>query len=423
MGNEKTWASDGVLSGTSELLFGHERITLQAILWGCAGMMEVPLLVFADDWGRHPSSCQHLIRHLLVCHKVHWVNTIGTRPPRWNLDTLRRGWEKIRHWTRRSDVGESLPEHLKIHNPRMWPWFRSKWDRRINRRLLGRSLTAVVESLPEPPIAITTLPIIADLVGLLPVRRWVYYCVDDFSEWPGLDGATLRRMEEVLVQRTDTLIAVSETLRERLAGMGRTAHLLTHGVDGDFWSRPQDGATIPQLAEVERPLVVFWGVVDRRMDVEFVRRLDAELTHGTIVLAGPESDPDPALAACRRVVRLGALPFAQLPMLAREAAVLVMPYADLPVTRAMQPLKLKEYLATGKPVVVRDLPATREWADCLDLADTAETFARAVQLRMKTGLPQEQDVTRTRLSEESWEEKARRFEESILPAHSTAVAI
>ena len=37
------------------------------------------------------------------------------------------------------------------------------------------------------------------------------------------------------------------------------------------------------------------------------------------------------------------------PALAREAAVLIMPYADLPVTRAMQPLKLKEYLATDRP--------------------------------------------------------------------------
>jgi glycosyltransferase involved in cell wall biosynthesis len=374
----------------------------------------IPLLVFADDWGRHPSSCQHLIRQLLDRHEVHWINTIGTRPPRFDLSTLRRGWEKVHHWSRRAGTEEVLPDNLKVHNPRMWPWFRSKWDRRLNRYLLRRSLTTLIQTLASSPVVITTLPIVADLVGLLPVRRWVYYCVDDFSEWPGLDGATLQRMEEVLVERVDALIAVSETLRERLTGMGRDAHLLTHGVDLDYWKRPHNGASLGQLSGMERPLVVFWGVVDRRMDAAFVQRLDAELTSGTIVLAGPESDPDPALGKCRRVVRLGSLPFAQLPVLAQEAAVLVMPYSDLPVTRAMQPLKLKEYLATGKPVVVRELPSTREWADSLDLASTPETFARTVRLRATTGLPPEQKVARARLMDESWEEKARKIEAWVL---------
>ena len=69
-----------------------------------------------------------------------------------------------------------------------------------------------------------------------------------------------------------------------------------------------------------------------------------------------------------------------------------MPYADLPVTRAMQPLKLKEYLATGRPVVVRDLPATRAWADCLDLADTPEAFCRGRAAAAGDGLPEGQQA-------------------------------
>src|SRR5438094_4010940 len=54
------------------------------------------LLVFADDWGRHPSSCQHLIRHTLGRYDVYWVNTIGTRTPRLDWATLTRGLEKAR---------------------------------------------------------------------------------------------------------------------------------------------------------------------------------------------------------------------------------------------------------------------------------------------------------------------------------------
>ena len=39
------------------------------------------LIVFADDWGRHPSSSQHLVRELLPQYPTLWVNTVGTRRP------------------------------------------------------------------------------------------------------------------------------------------------------------------------------------------------------------------------------------------------------------------------------------------------------------------------------------------------------
>jgi glycosyltransferase involved in cell wall biosynthesis len=151
------------------------------------------------------------------------------------------------------------------------------------------------------------------------------------------------------------------------------------------------------------------------MDVAFVRRMADDLGRGTVVLAGPRDDPDPALLRLPGVVCAGRLPFDRLPQLARAAAVLVMPYADLPVTRAMQPLKLKEYLATGRPVVVRDLPATRAWADALDLAGTPEAFSAAVRRRIDTGLPAEQRAARGRLAEESWAGKARAFERWVGP--------
>jgi glycosyltransferase involved in cell wall biosynthesis len=368
------------------------------------------LLVFAEDWGRHTSSCQQLVPHLLDRHDVYWVNTIGTRRPTLNRHTIRRALDKARHWLLRQPAPAPLPAHLRVVSPLMWPYFTTTFARKLNLALLRRQLTPLVQSLPEPAVAITKIPIVADLMGVLPVKHWVYYCVDDFSQWPGLDQTTLRRMEELVVQRADRLITVSEVLQERLTRMGRSAHLLTHGVDLDFWRASPPGGVLPGLAGLERPLIVFWGVIDPRMDVGFVRHLAAELTRGTIVLAGPEADFDPALLSIPRVVRLSPLPFADLPRLGHEADVIIMPYIDHPVTRAMQPLKLKEYLATGKPVVVRDLPATRAWADCLDLADTPEMFARAVQLRLTTGLPSSQEQARTRLSGESWAEKARIFE-------------
>jgi glycosyltransferase involved in cell wall biosynthesis len=192
--------------------------------------------------------------------------------------------------------------------------------------------------------------------------------------------------------------------------MGRSSTLLTHGVDVGFWSQQ----AVLEKARASRANVVFWGVIDRRMDAGFVRQLALDLKEGNILLAGPEQESDPMLRKLPHTHHLGSVPFSQLPELARQSAVLVMPYADLPVTRAMQPLKLKEYLATGLPVVVRNLPANREWADCLDLVDTPEGFSAMVRLRQRTGLPESQRGARQRLSAESWDSKAARFADLIL---------
>jgi glycosyltransferase involved in cell wall biosynthesis len=373
------------------------------------------LLVFADDWGRHPSSCQHLVGRLLDRYDVLWVNTIGTRPPRLDLATLARGAEKLRHWAGPERAPSRCPPGLRVLDPRMWPWFRSPLDRRLNRSLLLRQLAPALESLPTPPVAITTLPLVADLIGELPVARWVYYCVDDFTQWPGLDQAALGFMEGRLVQRADAFLAVSETLRDRLGRMGREARLLTHGVDLDHWAGGVDDPRIPALEGLPRPLVVFWGVVDRRLDVQFVKRLRDDMTDGTILLVGPEQGPDPALRDLAGVALVPPMPYERLPGLAREASVLIMPYADLPVTRAIQPLKLKEYLATGKPAVVSDLPATRPWSDCLDLAASPEAFSAAVLGRLATGTPDIQREARGRLANEDWGEKARQFASWALP--------
>lgn len=372
-----------------------------------------PLLVFSDDWGRHPSSCQHLVRHLLRRRKVCWVNTIGMRPPRLDVATLRRSAQKISDWMLPRYVDTAtLPAGLQVSSPRMWPWFRKTFDRRLNRRLLVRQLLGVVKAAAEPWIGVTTLPITADLMGTLPVASWVYYCVDDFGQWPGLDHGSLAAMECEVVRRADVVVAASEALCKRIESLGREAHLLTHGVDIENWIADSPGC--PSVLEgLERPLVMFWGLIDRRLDVEFVHRTAQAMERGTVVLVGPEQDPDPTLFRAPRVARVPSVTYEELPDLAHQASVLIMPYADLPVTQAMQPLKLKEYMATGKPVVARALPAVREWADCLDMEATTDAFAAAVVRRAVNGLPDAHRVARRRLAEESWLAKARHFEQLL----------
>lgn len=386
------------------------------------------LVVFSDDWGRHPSSCQHLVRQLLPSYRVLWVNTIGTRAPRMDMATFRRVREKVRQWSMsapRPDDTDAIDLHhnLRVVNPRMWPWFSKSYDRRLNSFLLNRQLAPLIEALPKPVTAITTLPITADLCGVLPVDKWLYYCVDDFGEWPGLDGDTLRLMDVQMIHRSDEIVAVSQTLQRFIASQGRQSSLLTHGVDLNHWESTQLPAgtppTIPQ--NILGPSVVFWGVVDQRLNIDMLIALSQRLQPGNIFLIGPQQDPDERLRNLPNVHLIGPRPFNLLPQIAAEADVLLMPYADLPVTRAMQPLKMKEYLATGKPVVVSRLPAVEEWHDCLDICHTPEDFADTVLQRIESDVPTDQYIARQRLQSESWKSKAVELRRCLpVTCHETA---
>ncbi len=427
------------------------------------------LLVFSDDWGRHPSSCQHLIGHLLPRYPTLWVNTIGMRRPTLSRDDLRKIWKRLRDWGHPNQP-LLLPDNLRVIAPRMWPGFRTTWQRRCNARSMTRSIVQALQPPIEnnsvtntPVVAVTTLPIVADLVGRLPVDRWVYYCVDDFSVWPGVDGSVMDTMERELIAKVDHALAVSPTLQNRLALMGRQADLLTHGIDLHHWQnvttqslQPEHPAvsenkTSPQpLPEwckgLPRPILLFWGLIDPRLDVSWCRAL-VEQVGGTLVLAGPMQSPSPDLLQLAQrywpldssssssvgevraagvkgdskgsIVLPGPVRYEALPALASWADVLVMPYADLPVTRAMQPLKFKEYLAAGypdagKPVVARALPALADWADAADLVQTSEQAVTQVKERLQNGLPMTQQQARLRLADETWANKALELEARLM---------
>ena len=406
------------------------------------GRVKTRLVVFSDDFGRHPSSSQHLVRELLmmnrVCcgagcrgcetYRVTWVNTVGTRTPELCREDIGRAVGKVKDW-----VGGKTPAKaaaamtglgdtdLEVVNPKMWPGFRKRWQRKVN---AGAMAGAVQKALgervtDERRIVLTTLPITADLVGRLDVDRWVYYCVDDFSVWPGLDSEVMQAMEQELVGKVDDVVVVSETLRDRIAEMGRDSGLLTHGIDRGHWSgalsreRLLKHSRVPQWwPKADGPVALFWGLIDPRLDAQWCKALAGALGErgGSLVLAGPEQNADASVRGLDNTVFPGAIGYDDLPELASLADVLVMPYADAAVTRAMQPLKLKEYLATDRPVVVRDLPATAGWSDCCDVVGDEGAFVQRCLERAGSGLLDGQRMARNwRLADESWSQKAKTF--------------
>lgn len=369
------------------------------------------LIVFADDWGRHPSSSQHLIRELLPHYPTLWVNTVGTRRPSLSSRDIKRGIQKL--WSYIDSDGsinvndKGLPDNLTVVDPLMYPGFRRAWQRRFNTNRVAKAIQPNL--IPDcRHVVITTLPVTADLLGKLKVDRWLYYCVDNYAQWPGTDSFVMQLMEEELVPKADAVACVSEVLQQRAVGMGADQpSLIQHGVNTSIWQTPAtDSVLNARWPSDDQHIALFWGLIDERMDRQWVNAL-VDQQRCRVVFAGPVQDNWLISVINPKAIYVGPIEHRWLPAHAASAQVLIMPYIDAPVTHAMQPLKLKEYLATMKPVVVRDLPSTRQWADCCDLATTSEEFVHVVEKRLKTGTPAEQiEARKRRLADESWTAKA-----------------
>ncbi len=384
-------------------------------------MSAAPFIVFGDDWGAHPSSVQHLFRRIARDHRTLWVNTVGLRPPRLDRADAGRVVRKLRAVVRggakASDAEPTRDLDLHVVSPPMAPWMRPAALRALNRASVRAVVTRAAERLGlRDPIVLTTVPNGVDGAGLAGSRTLVYYCVDDFTAWPGVDPVAASTMERELLDAADLVVATSERLAETRRCRRGPTELLPHGVDVEHLARASEPDTRP-LDGVRRgrPVLGYLGLLDARLDVELVASVAKMRPDWDVVFVGPADTAPDARLELPNVRRVPAVPYARLPEALAAFDVAVLPYVRSELTRAINPLKLREYLASGRPVVATSLPEVRRFEPEVLVADTADDFVAAVE-RCLAGPRDRRAMRRDMLAGEAWDARARRLLDLCLAA-------
>ncbi len=369
-------------------------------------------VVFSDDWGAHPSSCQHLFRVIAQQHPVLWVNTLGMRNPTLTLSDLRKGWGKVAGMLRTPATGCHArvdPPHLQVIRPLMLPFSNVAGVRSLNRGSVVRSVRkASTQMRLRGPVVVATVPNACDYAARLGASRIVYYCVDDFGSWPGLQHDLVRSMEVELIASSDALVATSQHLFRKLAAAGKPLHLLTHGVDLDLFA---EQSTIEHecLAGIPRPRAGYVGLFDERSDQRMLASLAARMPDFSFVITGPVVTDVTRLRQCSNVHFTGPVAYSRLPSLFRGLDVLLIPYEVNELSAAISPLKLKEYLATGKPVVSTPIAEALLQAEHIRIAASMEEWELALRSALSIDTKLRREAMLRALASESWVEKARVF--------------
>jgi len=365
----------------------------------------IPIICFSKDWGTDPTSNTHIMRILSRQNPVLWVNSIGTRRPGAN----RRDLAKLLHKLRRGLSGcVPVAPNLHVFHPLAIPFPEMPVVARLNSALVSTALRRACGRLGlERPILWTYYPGVVGLVGRLRESAVIYHCVDDYAEFRGMNGPALRRAERELLKVADLVLTSSELLwRERRQENPRT-FLIQHGVDVDHFARALDpGLPIPaDVGELPRPIIGYVGLIADYVDLELMAQAARMRPRWSFVLVGGSVTDLGALRGLPNVYVLGRRSYDSLPAYCRAFDVGVIPFRMNALTVRANPLKLREYLAAGLPVVSTPLPEVARYGGLVHLATGAEAFVGEIERALEERSEPERAQRLLAMRAESWEHR------------------
>jgi glycosyltransferase involved in cell wall biosynthesis len=361
------------------------------------------IVAFAKDWNEDPTSNHHVLRELARTRRVLWLNSVATRTPK--LSSGRDVKKIVRKLGEFAKGPINVENDLWVFTPLVLPLPHSAVARRINQQILRATIRALRLRLGMRDFHLWTfLPNVADYVGTLGESLAVYYCVDEWSMFSYIDRGRTVSAEETLLDRVDCVFAINHALAEAKRQRNAETHVSPHGVDHDVFARALDPATaIPaDLAALPGPRIGFYGTIQDWVDLELIAHVARRHPEWSIALLGQVLVDTSAIAGLPNVHLLGRKPHGELPAYCKGFDVGLIPYRIDERMAFVNPIKLREYLSAGVPVVSTGVPEVRRYARWCAIADDRDAFVTAIEAALKDGGPEQRRARSRTMESETW---------------------
>ena len=297
-----------------------------------------------------------------------------------------------------------------VYSPFALPVHHISWARPFNQILLRHQIRRVVRKLRmNDPIVWIVTPVACDTALKIRRNKLIYQRTDRYEDYPNVDVRTITACDRKLKSEADLTVFVNSLLYEREAGQCRNAFYLDHGVDFDAFSLAEENPRKPEdIACIPGPIAGYFGAIDaHKLEVKFIEAV-AELSPDvSFVFVGKVAKEFAHLAERKNVWFLGQKPYDQIPDYGKSFDVAILPWRKNSWTEAANPIKLKEYLALGKPVVsTSSFSEIKQYYDVVRVADTPEEFALNIARASEENGPEQIAVRRKKVEHTSWDSKA-----------------
>ena len=381
-----------------------KRVLPKGNLMNWRDLCDVGIIAFVpDQWDGYRQSRHQILFRLSEYFPTVWVNPC----PDWRAAAKNIGWFKNKAFRCIED------SHLLIYTPQFWlPKFyrpkclatvtakgRAFWAQRALRRR-GCSKTILYIWRPQ----------FDDVLDLIDYDVSCYHIDDEYTF--GENDTVIIDKERKLIERVDQIFIHSRRLQAKKAlGQEKTV-FVPNGVDFSAYAtekqEPED------LAAISRPRIGYTGIVKRQLDWELIHYLINRHPRWNFVFVGPVNRNHPeviettdALSVKPNVFFLGGKSVDELAAYPQNFDVCIMPYRIDEYTESINPLKLYEYLAGGRPVVGSRIDSLVEFESEIELPKNYDDWDIAIERALKSESNTHQAIQRRK-------DIARRFDWNIV---------
>ena len=233
-------------------------------------------------------------------------------------------------------------------------------------------------------------PQFAEFVGTLGEALTCYYVDDEFSAYAGGSehhAQEILKQEDEVLRRVDLVFANGPVL---LAAKNKYGNAINVPMTADFElfsrSRLPETAVPQDLEAVPHPRIGYVGNLNDKVDFPLLLQLANARPNWSFVLVGPPNIRGVDVLSDFEVLRrlpnvhlLGSKPRESLPNYIKGFDVCTMCYRQQGWANSVYPLKLHEYLASGKPCIGSGLASLREFSEVVRIAETPQEWLEAIQ--------------------------------------------
>ncbi|SEL09312.1 Glycosyltransferase involved in cell wall bisynthesis [Pseudoxanthomonas sp. GM95] len=366
------------------------------------------IVYFGNDWGaENRTSSHHLAVRLAKVAPLLYVDSPGMRAPQASGRDLRRALRKLAAALRRPT---QLEPNLWLCTVPQLPFRRLPGVDLINRAFGRWAVRRAMRALGTAHyISWFVVPHPGFLARRLGEALCVYYCIDDYAAHPGVDAAVIGARDDALTRCADLVFVAPPTLLAGKQAANSNTLFSPHGVDVALFARAMDPATeVPEdAATLPGPVVGYFGSIHEWIDLDLIAWLARMRPQWSFLLVGHVATDVSALQGLPNIKLAGPQPYRDLPAWAKAFDVAIIPYRQNRQVQNANPLKLREYLATGKPVVsVRNAEIER-FGRWVQIVDGREMFLAALEKAVHEDPPGAAAERMAAVAGQTWDNRVR----------------